>query len=149
MIKININEFKNYESKSIYAFLLLQNETEFEIIIPREAVEGINDQYELVIEFLSAAYAGQLLSMTANCFAYYTPCSNKTMPFYFQAVVTDMEKLADILYYIIQGFNNPDRGETFFDFHTKAAEFLNDAYEEKIDCSTWGLVHIANSFLQQ
>lgn len=149
MIKINTNEFKNYENKGIYEFLLLQNETEFEIIIPREAVEGINDQYELVVEFLSAAYAGQLLSAIANCFAYYTPCSNKTMPFYFQVVVTDIEKLTDTFYYIIQGFNDPDGGEIFLDFHTKAADFLNDVYNNKIECKTWGLVHIANNFLQQ
>lgn len=129
MIKINISEFKNYQSKNIYAFLLLQNEMEFEIIIPREAVNGINDHYELVMEFLSAAYAGQLLNVIANCFAYCTPSPNKLMPFYFQVTITDIEKFADTLYYIIQGFNDPDGGETFLDFHTNAAEFLNDAFE--------------------
>jgi hypothetical protein len=149
MIKININEFKSYDSKSIYEFLLLQNETEFEIIIPREAVEGINDQYELVTEFLSAAYAGHLLNAIATCFAYYTPCPNKTAPFYFQGVIADMEKLTDTLYCIIQGFNDPDGGDVFLNFHVSATDFLNDVYEEKIQCSTWGLVHIANNFLQE
>ena len=36
MTKINILEFAKYDSKAIYEFLFLQNETEFEIIIPRQ-----------------------------------------------------------------------------------------------------------------
>jgi hypothetical protein len=149
MIKININEFTSYDCKSIYEYLLLQNETEFEIIIPREFVEGISNQYELVTEFLSAAYAGQLLSKITSCFAYYTPCPNKTAPFLFQVVITDIEKFADTLHVIIQGFNDCDGGEFFLHFHTNAADFLNNSFEEKVDCKTWGLLHIANKFLQE
>ena len=84
MLKININEFQDYDSKSMYEYLLVQNDTEFEIIIPREAVEGIDDQYILAVDFIGAAYAGQLLSEISNCFAYYTPCPNKTKPFCFR-----------------------------------------------------------------
>jgi hypothetical protein len=76
MIKININEFQNYDSKSMYEYLLVQNDTEFEIIIPREAVAGINEKYMLAIEFIGAAYAGHLLSEISSCFGYYTPCPN-------------------------------------------------------------------------
>ncbi|MCC7515216.1 MAG: hypothetical protein IT212_11055 [Bacteroidia bacterium] len=149
MPKININEFQDYNSKNMYDYLLVQNDTEFEIIIPREAVERIDDQYMLAIEFIGAAYAGQLLSEISSCFAYYTPCLNKAKPFLFQAIVTDIGKLADILIYISQGFNDPDAGEPFSDFHIKSAEFLNDAFEENVQCKTWGLLHIANNFLQE
>ncbi len=100
MVKININEFQHYDSKNMYEYLLVQNDTEFEIIIPREAVEGIDDQYMLAIEFIGAAYAGQLLSDISSCFAYYTPSPNKAKPFLFQAIVTNMGKLADTLFYI-------------------------------------------------
>ncbi len=149
MIKIEIREFKHYDSTSLLTFLLLQNETEFEIIIPREAEDNVDDSYELVIEYLSAAFAGHLLHQIGNCFAYYTPSPNKLVPFNFQVTVSDMEELADTLYYIIQGFEDSDSGETFLDFHKNAAVFLNDAFEEKIDCSTWGLLHIANNYLEQ
>lgn len=149
MVKININEFREYNSKNMYEYLLVQNDTEFEIIITREAVEGIDDQYFLATEFIGAAYAGQLLSEISSCFAYYTPCPNKTKPFLFQAIITDMEKLADTLFYISQGFNDLDGGESFLDFHTKSADFLNEAFEERAQCKTWGLLHIANNFLQE
>lgn len=148
MLKININEFQDYDSKNLYEYLLVQNETEFEIIIPREAVEGIDDNYMLAIEFIGAAYAGQLLSEISSCFAYYTPCPNKAKPFLFQAIVSDIEKMADTLNYVSQGFNDPDGGEPFLDFQVKAADFLNDAFEEKLECKTWGQLHIANKFLE-
>lgn len=148
MLKININEFQDYDTKSMYEYLLVQNDTEFEIIIPREAVEGIDDQYILAVDFIGAAYAGQLLSEISSCFAYYTPCPNKAKPFLFQAIITDMGKLVDTLYYISQGFNDPDGDETFLDFQVKSAEFLNNAFEEKVECKTWGLLHIANKFLE-
>lgn len=149
MVKININEFQHYDSKSMYEYLLVQNDTEFEIIIPREAIEGIDDQYMLAIEFIGAAYAGQLLSEISSCFAYYTPCPNKAKPFLFQAIVTDMGKLADMLFYISHSFNDPDGGEPFLDFQIKSADFLNNAFDENIQCKTWGLLHIANNFLQE
>lgn len=148
MVKLNINEFKAYDSKAIYEFLLLQNETEFEILIPREAVQGINDKYELLTEFLSAAYAGQVLSEIATCFAYHVPYPNKAVPFCFQVVIMETEKFSDALYFIMQGFNDLDGSDDFVNFHIKSADFLNDAYENKIECSTWGLMHIANNFLQ-
>jgi hypothetical protein len=148
MLKININEFQDYDSKSMYEYLLVQNDTEFEITIAREAVEGIDDQYILAVDFIGAAYAGQLLSEISSCFAYYTPCPNKAEPFLFQTIITDMGKLADTLHYISQGFNDPDGDETFLDYQVKSAEFLNDAFEEKVECKTWGLLHIANKFLE-
>jgi len=149
MLKINIREFRDYDSKNLYEYLLVQNEKEFEIIIPREAVEGIDDYFILAIDFIGAAYAGQLLSEISSCFAYYTPCPNKTKPFLFQAIVTDMGKLADTLYYISQGFNDPDGGDPFLKFQVKAADFLNNAFDEKVECNTWGLLHIANKFLDK
>jgi hypothetical protein len=133
----------------MYEYPLDQNDTEFEIIIPREAVEGIDDQYLLAIEFIGADYGGQLLSKISSCLAYYTPCPNRAKPFLFQAIVADMGKLADALFYIYQGFNDPDAGEPFLDFHIKPADFLNDACEERVQRKTWGLLHIANNFLQE
>jgi len=148
MLKINITEFQDYDAKSMYEYLLVQNDTEFEIIIPREAVEGTDDQYVLATEFIGAAYAGQLLSEISSCFAYYTPCPNKAKPFLYQTIINDMGKLADALYYISLGFNDPGCIEPFLDFHVKSAEFLNDAFDEKVECKTWGLLHIANNFLE-
>jgi hypothetical protein len=59
-----------------------------------------------------------------------------------------MEKFADLLYIIIRGNDCKCAREEFLDFHTKAAEFVNDAYDDKIKCCTWGLIHIANEFMK-
>jgi hypothetical protein len=67
----------------------------------------------------------------------------------FKVIICDVGKLADTLYYISQVFNDTDAEETFLDFQIKSAEFLNDAFEEKVKCETWGLLHIANNFLQE
>lgn len=149
MTRINIAEFGNYDSKAIYEFLFLQSETVFEIIIPRTAVAGNCESYDIVHEYLAAAYAGQRLSEIASSFAYYVPCVSNNRSVLFEVTITDMEKFTDILFLIIQGFDHKTCGDAFLTFHGLAADFLNDAFEEKIECNTWGLLHIANSFLQE
>lgn len=148
MTRINIHEFSNYDSNAIYEFLFLQNETVFEIIIPREAVAGNCGSYDIVIEYLSAAYAGQRLSEIADRFAYYVPSVHDTRSFIFEVTITDIEKYTDILYLIIQGFNYITGDEPFLTFQGLAADFLNDAFDEKVECNTWGLLHIANQYLK-
>lgn len=149
MTRINIAEFSNYDSKAIYEFLFLQNETVFEIIIPRVAVAGNCESYNIVHEYLAAAYAGQRLSEIASSFAYYVPCVYNSRSVLFEVTIADMEKLTDILYLIIQGFDHTTCGDTFLTFHGQAADFLNDAFEGKIECKTWGLLHIANCYLEE
>lgn len=149
MIKININEFNRYDDKAIYEFLFVQSETAFEIEIPRVAVAGKGECYDVFIEYLSAAYSGQCLSEIAGRFAYYVPCVYSKRPFLFEVTITDMEKLTDILYLIVKGFHDNTVGETFLKFHSAAADFLSDAFNDKIECKTWGLLYIANQYLQE
>ena len=146
MTKFNIRKFSSYDSKTLYEFLFLQKEKAFEITIPREAIK--NDNYDVFTEFLSAAYAGQRLSEIADSFAYYVPCVNSKQPFLFQATITERGKMAEILYLLISIFNGPAGSESFLAFHSLAADFLTNATNNKIECYTWGLLYIANRYLQ-
>ena len=144
MLKININELNRYDSKTLYEFLFLQRETVFQITIPRKAAAAKSNNYDVFEEFLTAAYAGQRLSEIAESFAYYVPCVYNKQPFLFEVTITEMGKMAEALYIIIHSVNDKIPSEIFLTFHSLAADFLTNAYNDKIKCNTWGLLHIAN-----
>jgi len=147
MIKININEFGSYDSKALYEFLFLKKESVFEITIPRKAITTETDNYDVFTEFLFAAYAGQRLSEIADSFAYYVPCVNSKQPFLFEVTITEMGKMAEILYLVIRTINGVAGSESFLSFHSLAADFFTSAINDKIECYTWGLLYIANRYL--
>lgn len=149
MLKININEFYNYDSKAIYEFLFLQSETEFEITIPRNAGIGKADNYHIFVEYLTAAYAGQRLYEIAESFAYYVPSLHGKCPFLFEVSLTELGRMAETLYLIIHSINDKIPTETFLTFHSLAADFLTNVFNDKIECNTWGLLWIANQYLQK
>ena len=149
MLKININEFNRYDSKEIYEFLFLQSERVFEITIPRNAVIGKADHYDIFVEYLSAAYAGQRLSEIAESFAYYVPSVFSKRPFVFEVTITEMGKMAEALYIITHSINKKIPCETFLTFHSLAADFLTNVSNDKAECNTWGLLCIAKQYLQK
>ena len=148
MVKLNIKEFTDYNRKAIYEFLHLLDEKEFQIIIPRETIATAEDRYIIVTEFISAAYSGQLLCEFANTFAYWVPSPYIPDDFCFEVTITDLEKFADLLYQIIRGNDYLDTHDEFLNFENAAADFMTDAFDAKIICNTWGLVHIANEFME-
>lgn len=149
MLEININEFNLYDSKSIYEFLFLKRETVFQITIPRKAIAGTINNYDVFEEYLSAAYAGQRLSEIAECFAYYVPSLHRECPFFFEVTITKMGKMAEILHLITHSINDKVPGEAFLTFHSLAADFLTNVFNDKAECNTWGLLWIANQYLQK
>lgn len=149
MLKININELNRYDSKSIYEFLFLKRETVFQITIPRKVIAGTIDNYDVFEEFLSAAYVGQSLSEIAESFAYYVPSVNSKNPFLFEVTITEMGKMAEILYLIIHSINDKIPSEPFLTFHSLAADFITNTFKDRIECNTRGLLHIATNFLEK
>ena len=147
MTKISIPNFLTHTPQSLYIHLLRQNDTEFEIIIPREKLAGIDENNDILFEYLLAAYAGQLLSQVATSFAYYVPCPKRNDSIYFRVIVPDLEKFTDTLYLIIQGFNYSSDDDLNSDFSVDASYFLSNAYDEDYECNTWGLLHIASQYL--
>jgi len=149
MLKININEFNRYDSKTLYEFLFLKRETVFQITIPRKAVAGTCENYDVFQEYLSAAYAGQRLSEIAESFAYYVPSVSGKKPFLFEVTITEMGKMAEALYIIIHSVNDRIPNEIFLTFHSLAADFLTNVFNDKIECNSWGLLWIANRYLEK
>ena len=149
MTKINIADFLDYNNKAVYEFLFPQGETQFEIIIPREFIGGKDDNYCIATDYITAAYAGQRLAQVTDTFAYFAPSEFTKKPFQFEITTIDMETLADTLYFIIHGLNFRDTRETFTTFQGLAADLLNDAFDDKIKCHTWGLIHIASHYLEE
>ena len=149
MIKINTTDFRDYSSKAVYEFLFLQGETEFEITIPREFATDEHENYCIFTDYINASYSGQCLALIADTFAYFVPSEFTKKPFQFEIKVTDMEKFADTLHFIIQGNNFRDTREPFLTFQNLAFQFLIDAFEDKVECHTWGLLHIANLYLDE
>ena len=149
MLKININELNRYDSKTLYEFLFVQRETVFQITIPRKAVAGTCVNYDVFEEYLSAAYAGQRLSEIAESFAYFVPCVQSKCPFLFEVTITEMGKMAEALYIIIHSVTDKIPCEIFLSFHSLAADFLTNVFNDKAECNTWGLLWIANQYLQK
>ncbi len=147
MTKINISDFFDYDSKAVYEFLFVHAETKYEIIIPRGFIAGKDDNYCIATEYINASYAGQRLTQITDTFAYFVPSEFTKKPFHFEITATCLEKLADTLHFVIQGFNFNDTNDKFITFQSLAADFLNDAYNDKIECHTWGLLHLANRYL--
>ena len=147
MLNITISKFTEFTVKDIHKFLLEQKETVFKITIPRPAIIVRQDYAVSMVNYLTIAYAGQLLSKIATSFAYYVPCPTRKTSFYFLVVIPDKEKFAETLHLIVQCFNSETKVEDlFFRFQGNAKKFFEHSYKVDQSCNTWGLLHIANKF---
>ncbi len=146
MLTISINEFTGYDSKSLYEFLMLQNQTAFKIKIPKIYVPG-DDNFQVFWEYHQAAYVGHLLSAISESFAYNVPAPSKLQPFIFEIEIKDVEVFADQLSIIIIAFDDLAPDELAIPFQEAACEFFIAAYDEKLVPHTWGLLVVANDNL--
>ncbi len=146
MLILHIDDFADYDFKTVYEYLMDQEESSFEIIIPKENVPDKDDQFFLFLDYYLAAFAGEKLSEVANTFSYYVPSVSEVSHFSFQVEVSDREKLADVLYFIVRGYYDPgDVGEEF-SFYERAAQFHQKAWET-FEAACWGLVQIAAEYM--
>ena len=149
MIKINIAEFVGYTMPDLLSFLEIQNATEFQIILNRILPVQDRDNESLALEYLAAAYAGHHLAVIASDIGYYVPIPYGEEPFYFTTTIVDMEKLAEVLYFIINGIIERNDQGLYLEYQRLAVISFDDVYAEKIECKTWGLLHAANEFMEK
>jgi hypothetical protein len=128
-------------------YLFHLDDTEFEIIISRDRVDPDDKNFSIFWQYHTAAYAGEKLFKVSESFAYYVPCPEKDNPFRFEIKVTDIKRLALALRFIITGYYDENR--ITIRFNEQAGQYLNDAFEGKVESNTWGLLHIANNFLSK
>lgn len=147
MQTINIHDLKNYNAKLILEYLSVQQEKAFEIIIPHDQVDPDDKNFSIFWQYHTAAYAGQQLFNVSESFAYYVPCPKKQNSFRFELEVSDIKRLATALAFIITGYY--ENNITMLRFNEEAAKYLNDAFNSKTDSDTWGLLYIANNYLNK
>lgn len=149
MTRINLSEFRDYSGKALYEFLLYVDDSDFQVTIPRTTSFDEENRIGIVIDFSNAAYAGQLLYEIANTFAYYVPSPYNTNDFFFDISVTELEKFAEVLHKLVRGYDYKEDDREFLDYQVLAADFIAEAYDDSVKCRTWGLVEIANEFLEE
>lgn len=145
MYTLNITQFKGYTVKALHEFLLLQNCSHFQILIPRMEPDPNEINFSVFWDYHVAAYAGYKLNSIAESFAYEVPCPKKQNPFSFEIETNNLMKLSIVLRFIIVGCYTNGRGMTHF--HGEAAKHFDHVYLGKAKPACWGLIYIANEYL--
>ncbi len=147
MHSIVISEFINYDSKGLYEYIMLQNESHYRIMVEKQTTKSKDEPFDIFWEYYQAAYMGQELFLVADAFAYYVPSIHHTGYFRFDVTINDPEKFAETLYYIIAAYYDTD-DNTSMHFNDHAAKFFDEAYtNEDLEVGCWGLLDIANRHL--
>lgn len=147
MHTISISEFIKYDSKALYQYMMLQNETEYRVMVVKQTTKVKDEPFDIFWEYYQAAYMGQQLYLVADAFAYYVPSIHHTGYFRFDIVTNDPEKFADTLHYIISAYYDTDE-DSCIHFNDHAAQFFEEAFEnEDLEVGCWGLIDIANRHL--
>ena len=128
MVKININEFEEYDRDLMREYIELLEETEFEIVLPRE-ISGptVEDPGWIALEYVHMAYAGELLNDAVKRFTYNVPDPFTKIPVVFHVETEEPEKFADALFKMIRGIVN--NGE-HLDDHTAFTDAAYAFYEK-------------------
>lgn len=146
MFTIHIDDLAEYDFKTVYEYLHSQDDTIFEIIIPKENAIGKSDQFYVFLDYYLAAYAGELLSEVSDAFSYYVPSVVQVSQFNFQLEVTDKEKLADVLFNIATGYYDTGDLDEEYTFYEKASQFHDKAWET-LNAACWGLISVAAAYM--
>ena len=149
MHTINLFEFSDYEYKDIYAYLMLQNETSFRITMPKHFIAPQEDKYIIATEYYDAIYFGQKLSEFSHDFCYNVPSEYSAAPFTYELNTTEMEKLAETLFYLIRGIifdsENTDLVEKYWD---DKDSFWEQYCNDKVEPACQGLLYIMEKNIQ-
>ena len=149
MITININEFTKYDKAAFCEYLLLQNESNFEIKIPKKTLDSKDDNFTMFTEYSHAAYAGQLLFEMADNFKFYYRAVGQALPFTFIIQTKEIEKLAELIYQFDQVFCDRDDNELIEEFEARAMQFYIDAFDRILITAPYGLLCVARECLEK
>ena len=145
MVIITLQDFLQYDRDSIYEYLLLQEETSFEVEMRLLRYPTPGNGVIVQSNYTLAAYVAQLLSGLSKKFTYSVPGITALPLFQFRAIIKDMEKLADVLFNIINGtyYDNSRSKE----FHNDIETFWAEVCGYGVSPVAWGLIHIANRYV--
>lgn len=142
-------DFSDYDYKSIYAYLMVTNETSFRITMPRDSELQQGDKISIVTEYYDALYFGQKLSELSNDFTYSVPSEYSASPFTFELNTADMEKLADTIFYLIKGIVLDSETTAEMEKYWGDKEKFWEQYcNDQIEPVCHGLLHIMENNLK-
>lgn len=146
MLEINLSEFEDYDQKAIFEYLGLHDDTSYQVSMPKTALAIKSDNYIIYWHYYLAAWSGQLLSEISTQFEYFVPSEFLPVDFLFQFNTTDKEKLSEVLFQVINGCYHDN--ELYNSFHDKGTIFYENAISDKSKAATWGLIRIAEKYLE-
>jgi hypothetical protein len=143
-------EFADYDFKAIYTYLMTSSETSFRITMPRDPELQQGDKMSIVTEYYDALYFGQKLSELSHDFCYNVPSEYCPTPFTYEIITTDMEKLADTLFYLVRGIVLDTETTAAMEKYWDDKEKFWDQYcNDQIVPVCHGLLHIMENNLQE
>ena len=146
MLEINISEFIDYDQKGLHEYLLLHEETSFQVAMPKSSLAYKEENYIIYWQYYLAALSGQRLAEISSSFEYFVPSEVLPTDFVFRFEATDMERLSEVLFIIINGCYHVN--EAYNKFHDEGTIFYESAMQGKIKAATWGLLRIADKYLE-
>lgn len=147
MLEINTSEFGDYDQQGLLEYLVLHEETSFQVIMPKKSLPYKDENIAIYWQYYLAALAGQKLSEISTLFEYFVPCEFVAIDFRFHFKTENMEKLSEVLFTIINGCYHVN--DAYNKFHDEGTIFFESAMDGKIKAATWGLLRIADKYLEE
>lgn len=154
MLSLNLKQFTQYTNNEFYKYLLIQNQTQYHITVPKSIEEGCEYlDTTILADYYYISYAGELLNNISENFSYFTPSPLSTDPFYFKFTCSNLDALADVLFYLSKGleldvenFDLPLHDK----FKEEAHKFIEKALEDdETNPVCYGLFQITCDYLNK
>ena len=149
MTTIHLSEFTDYTDEHLFDFIKMHDDIDFEIVFPKTYNPTDDESFMIFWEFHIMAFIGQCLSEIASQFSYFVPDPKSNKPFQFFLTSAEHEKLASILTEVSVLLNNTSGVYNAVEFQYASTNFFSNAFDNKIEAATWGLLTTANSFLAE
>ena len=147
MHTINLYDFADYQYKDLYKYLMQQNETSFRICIERRFIAPKDDKIMIATDYYDAFYFGEKLSELSHEFSYSVPSEFSSYPFVYELITSDMEKLADTMFFLIRGNLIDSETENIEKYCAGKKEFWNQYCNGKIEPVCLGLTIILEKYI--
>jgi hypothetical protein len=145
-LHINIADLKHYNRSLITKWLSIHNADNYIIEIPWENYHLDDKVLEVIFNYQSAAYAGDLLALCSNTFKYNTPLPNEET-FKFTITPICKKRLAQKLSLIVDGYFSND--EKMTNYTIRSNKHFLKVVNGKLLTAVPGLIALADDYLTQ
>lgn len=147
MTVIRILEFKGYSLEDFHEFLRIHTKSFHEIIIPKEL--SLEKDGEMFLQdYYNAVYTGQLLSRISDDIMWTHPDPFEKGEFSFIIITTKLIRLAKLLHYLCNAFDQQHNEDAYIDFQVKASD-MNNLLEEGEEFACPSYVQFIDQYLEE